>query len=465
MREVRPAEFDIYALSLPHGHGFGQEPPVGAWMSDDGVTLGVLRQHDETHRFGFLIMRRRIDQVWTIAKQQSGITTKDEAQAKIETELSSNTERAPLPSGVSPRPALNDLQGRSASDVFNMLRRPTHLPAAWILNQVYLALPNPDKNWAGDCQTSNFHTRLWEAQLLASFREQGLLVEQPFEAPDFKIENRNGDMAWIEAVTANPAKPYNHVNAPPTAPPAEKRELFFGEAAVRFAKTLGNKIGKNYTQLGHVSGQPFVLAIADFHAPASMLWSREALIGYLYGFGAEAVNVDGTLRAVEVPTDKLLGKSEFPAGLFRDDQHADISAIIFTNACSLSKFNRIGITGHGAPRGYRYTRFGDFFDRTPGALKGIPFCLDITSDEYRSLWPHGYEPWSAELEVFHNPFAQYPVPLELVPEATHWFDQDGEKVCSSVYEHLILWSTTVIQNEQDRPFSLNDLEKQKRGDR
>jgi hypothetical protein len=64
-------------------------------------------------------------------------------------------------------------------------------------------------------------------------------------------------------------------------------------------------------------------------------------------------------------------------------------------------------------------RIGQFFDRDPGALEGIPFCLDVTSDEYRALWPQGYEPWSAELEVFHNPYARYPVPFELVPEGKH----------------------------------------------
>ena len=61
-------------------------------------------------------------------------------------------------------------------------------------------------------------------------------------------------------------------------------------------------------------------------------------------------------------------------------------------------------------KGLRYVRFGKFYDQTPGALEGIPFCLDITSDEYRALWPQGYEPWSAELEIFHNPFARFPFP-------------------------------------------------------
>ncbi|MDH8570797.1 hypothetical protein QIH26_28160, partial [Klebsiella pneumoniae] len=75
-------------------------------------------------------------------------------------------------------------------------------------------------------------------------------------------------------------------------------------------------------------------------------------------------------------------------------------AVIFSNACSIAKFNRVGVSAGAAPTGLRYVRRGMFFDRTPGALEGIPFCLDITSAEYRALWPQRFEPWSAELEVF-----------------------------------------------------------------
>jgi hypothetical protein len=89
-------------------------------------------------------------------------------------------------------------------------------------------------------------------------------------------------------------------------------------------------------------------------------------------------------------------------------------------------------------------RIVTFFDRSPGALKGIPFCLDVTSDECRGLWPQRYERWSAELEVFHNPFARHPVPFAPLPGATHWFDLEGERVCRSVYATSILWSPTLI---------------------
>ena len=101
-------------------------------------------------------------------------------------------------------------------------------------------------------------------------------------------------------------------------------------------------------------------------------------------------------------------------------------------------------------------RLRKFYDRTPGALDGIPFCINITSNEYRGLWPQGYEPWSAELEVFHNPFAERPLPHALVPEATHWFDADGEVICEADYETSVLWSKTLIQNDSDLMPTLGD---------
>ena len=165
--------------------------------------------------------------------------------------------------------------------------------AAWLLNQVYLAFPNPDESWAGDCQTDNFHTRMWEAHLLACLREQGVLVTQPYPSPDFHIENRCGDEDWIEAVTANPPIRYNQVNAPATNPPEDARKRFFGLAALRFAKTLGNKLQKGYDRLPHVADKAFAIALADFHAPGSMVWSREALMSYLCGMHAEVIEVDG----------------------------------------------------------------------------------------------------------------------------------------------------------------------------
>jgi len=449
--------FDLYALALPRGHGFGMRPPIEAWQSGDGVAYGVITRHVETLDIGILFMRRRVDGVWIEVESRTEIASQDIALGKLKEFLQGAQHKEPLPPNTAPRPALHDVGNRQTSTVFRTLSTPSHHVAAWTINQLYLALPSPDKNWAGDCQTGNFHTRLWEAQLLASFREQGLLVEQPNPSPDFRIENRKGGAAWIEAVTANPATPYDHANALPSSQPEEREALFFGSAALRFAKTLGNKLQKEYHRLNHVKDMPLAIALADFHAPASMMWSREALAGYLYGTGAEPRD-DGDKRiAVAIKRTELLGESTFPAGLFSDETHADLSAVIFSNACSISKLSRVPISAGANARGFRYVRIGNFFDRTPGALEGIPFCLDITSDDYRSLWPQGYEPWCAELEVFHNPHARHPLPEALLPEATHWVEEKGEMICRAFYETSILWSQTRILNEDARVPTLGDF--------
>lgn len=457
MREIPQWEFDFYALSLPRGHDFGEQTPVAAWMGSDDQSCGIVTRLAAAGTFGIVLMRRRLDSVWTITRQESGFASIDAAAEALKPLLAEGRQPEPLPPGVITRPSLFDLEGREPSDVFRMLATPARRPAAWALNQLYLALPRPDRNWVSDCQTTNFHTRIWEAQLLASFREQGLLVEQSFESPDFRIENRVGDQAWVEAVTANPSVPYNHVNAPFADIPTEREEIFFGGAALRFAKTIGNKLDRRYDQLPHVAGKPFMLAIADFHASGSMMWSREGLIGYLHGSGATVADVNGRPKAVPMNTETLLGPAQFPAGLFANDRHAELSAVIFSNACSIAKLNRVAISGGGAPNGFRYTRMGKFFDRSPGALEGVSFCLDVTSDEYRSLWPHGYEPWTAEMEVFHNPFAHHPIPFDLLPEAQHWFEEDGEWQCSSVYETSILWSQTRITDADKPAPTLQDL--------
>ncbi|MFB2561447.1 hypothetical protein ACEWB4_20385 [Sphingobium sp. sgz301303] len=373
----------------------------------------------------------------------------DRVRARAKIELKEDGQPEPVPPGTPRRAALYDLKGREPGSVFRLLTTETYHNAAWLLNQLYLSLPRPDRKWAADCQTENFNARLWEAQLLASFREQGLRVTQPLESPDFRLENKAGEVAWVEAVTANPEERYEPVNARISLQPGETRELFFGPAAVRFAKTIGSKLQRNYHELDHVRGLPFVLALADFQAPASMMWSREALIGYLTGTGVSFGETGGVRAPMMEEVSHLMGPSAFPAGLFRDDVYSGLSAVIFSNACALSKFNRVMIT-RGAPNYHRrYVRYGKLFDRGLDVFKGVPFCLDVASEEYLSFWPSRHEPWCAELEVFHNPFAAHSFPVSLAPEATHWKWIDDEWLCRPYYETSILWSGALVMPLDD----------------
>ena len=56
-------------------------------------------------------------------------------------------------------------------------------------------------------------------------------------------------------------------------------------------------------------------------------------------------------RAVGSVVDKLLGPEGIPAGLFRDPAMSYLSAVIFLNAATLGKFNRMGfLSGLAATR-------------------------------------------------------------------------------------------------------------------
>ncbi|MEF9896760.1 MAG: hypothetical protein RR736_18890 [Pseudomonas sp.] len=456
MKEIAAPMFDLIALSLPRGLEFGDNPPAGAWLSENGISCAALTRNIHSGCFGTITLRRRVDSVWVLLTRSECFAGESEARASISLFLDNPAHPLPLPSGERRRAPLSRMGKRTPSVVFKSLFDPSRQIGAWVLNQLYLALPSPDKNWVSDCQTENFHTRLWEAHLLAIFREQGLLVTQPEESPDFHIENRLGSEAWVEAVTANPEERYEHFGATPVPPPADQRERFLGTAAERFARTIQSKLDKRYETRRHVEGKPLILALADFHAPSSMLWSRESLISYLYGFSVNSSVHDGTqLISVEEEIALLSGR---PNGLFRLKENAHISALIFTNACTVPKLSRVPISGGAHLEGYQYLRFGEFFDRSPGASRGIPFLLDVASSDYGQLWPqYGYEPWSAEVEVFHNPLAVHPVPNELIPEVTHWREVNGSLECESFFDVSILRSRTLILSANAKVPSLDEL--------
>jgi hypothetical protein len=61
-----------------------------------------------------------------------------------------------------------------------------------------------------------------------------------------------------------------------------------------------------------------------------------------------------------------------------------------------------------------------------------------------SLWPWG-EAWCQELEVFHNPQAANPIPFDLIPGATHWFERDRDVECSTIWANSVLASITHLR--------------------
>jgi hypothetical protein len=63
MEQLPQWEFDTYILSLPRGHGFGEQPPVGAWAALDRRAFGAVIFDHTDGTFGMFAMRRRVDRV------------------------------------------------------------------------------------------------------------------------------------------------------------------------------------------------------------------------------------------------------------------------------------------------------------------------------------------------------------------------------------------------------------------
>lgn len=441
---ISEREFDIYALSLARGPSFDPLVVHSAWKARGGQSVGAVLFDSQKQDFGIVTLSRQIDHRFVVTSQHQGLHTHYDAERELMSAMRSGEPTVPLPSGEKRRPLLLKVGRKEIDERFKLLTTTlTHVPALMAIGEAYLAMPRPDDNFVSDFQTSNFDSRLWELYLLAVFREQGVLVTQDHPSPDFFIE-RAGHECYVEAVTANPKDGRTPGFPSPRFAPDDREERLLGAPAVRFAKTLRSKLQRNYDKAPHVHGKAFAIAIADFHAPSSMVWSREALPSYLYGINSQVKEGPNGPVSVATAIDVLRGDEKIPAGLFRDPAMSHLSAVIFSNAATLGKFNRMGYLAGWRPSGLTMIREGLLLDRTPGALEPISFKLDILSDEYSEMWPWG-EAWCQELEVYHNPLAAHPIDFDLLPGATHWFESDGEINCSSMWECSVLSSVTHLQ--------------------
>lgn len=437
--------FNIFALALPHGLDFEDDQIASTWAGSSGLGYGaVLNQPD--HKFGIVVLKRRKDFV-LVPSGHRNIETLDNAILLLQEYLTEG-DRLPVPPGAAKRRAMQDTAGKETAEAFSELSKTVIYRGAFnIIADLYLALPKPDDNFVTDLQTLGFNARIWELYLFACFKEQGCAVSQEHPSPDFLI--RNGSKhAYIEAVTTNPTGAGSLKLQQTQFAPSDLLERTSGDMAARFAKTLRSKLQRKYEEQPHVKGSAFALAVADFSGGGTMLWSREALIAYLFGQTAHVIETNEGKQAVPLPLGKLIGHPKISAGLFQEPEVANISAIIFSNAGTLPKFQRMATQAGMPPGVVSARRKGCLCDFSPGALKPLRFDLDTRSEEYIKLCG-GKEFWCFEMEVFHNPMATFPFAHELLPGARHWYEHDGEIVCTSIFRNQILKSVTEFRIEDN----------------
>lgn len=311
-----------------------------------------------------------------------------------------------------------------------LLNRPARSPGRAVIREIGPWLTPKDPHLVQEFQGQGFDQRLWELYLWAAFREFGLDVEL-LEAPDFRCTAPGIDFT-VEATTAAPSTMGPLASHPDPKTDAEIEEFLKGYMPIKYGSALHSKLtktnakGKHYWEREESVGKPFLLAIADFHkpatedSPASLTFTQSALWQYLYGQRVRIEERDGALVVIPVPiTEHQFGEKTIPSGFFDQPLAENVSAVIFSNAGTIAKFDRMGVVAGFAEPGVRYLRMGYRYSAASESTNGISFVDDLLSDGYEE-W------WTEEIQVFHNPNALHPLPIMTLMGAIHHAFEDGE---------------------------------------
>lgn len=166
-----------------------------------------------------------------------------------------------------------------------------------------------------------------------------------------------------------------------------------------------------------------------------MVWSKTALVEYLYGIRQfEVRHPDGTTTIVSQEVDRYewMGKV-VPAGFFRQPDTEHVSAVLANPGGTLSMFNRMGyLAGFGNPS-LRMTRAGFCYR---GKLVPEAFAVEVHAPGYSERWRDG-------VSVFHNPNALHPLPEHAFPDIAH-HTVDGDRIVASMPDFFPLGSNTYV---------------------
>ena len=306
----------------------------------------------------------------------------------------------------------------------HLLRESAFTPARELIRNMMPNFVDVDGNFVEQFQTTGFDSRLWELCVFAYLSEEELFINREHNAPDFIVQ-KYGETVAMEAVIvgrkqSNPIRYFREF--PKIRTPDDVLKEQENSLPMKFGSPLFSKLQKRYWELPHIKGNPFVIAIADFHDDQSMLWSSTALINYLYGVKHDFYyNSNNELVITPVPIIlHKLGDKEIPSGFFFQKDTENVSAVLFSASGTISKFNRIGRQAGFKTEDVIMMRVGTYHDHDPNASVPKMFKY-IVNEKCEETWADGFS-------MFHNPNAIFPVPEDLFPSIAHHHFKDGQVV-------------------------------------
>lgn len=308
-------------------------------------------------------------------------------------------------------------------DFVSLITEEAYSPARGIIEPMMRWYEDADGNFVEQFQTTGFDQRIWELYLFATFVELGYVFDRTHAVPDFLCNGLTGPFS-AEAVTVGPTRDGGKIVPQPRRETREQRLAYLSDyMPIKFGSPLFAKLQKRYWERPHVADAPFVLAIADFSSPGSMIHTASALERYLYGFdypterGADGRLVINPKRIEEHRFDS----KAIPSGFFRIPDAKHVSAVLTSASGTISKFNRMGLLAGFGSGNVVLLRQGTAVDLDPDASEPKLFRVLVNADEYEESWVEG-------INVFHNPNALHRFDADQIPGAGHHYcAPDGQR--------------------------------------
>jgi len=284
---------------------------------------------------------------------------------------------------------------------------------------------------------TTFNSTFWEIYLHAAFKEYGFSVDWSNSSPDFTINAKGTDII-VEAVTASAAqgKPneWDKTFGKEELETLTRFKKLNIEAMIRLSNAIckkSQKYEKHYKKLEHVAGKPFVLAVAPFEQPYFNLQYDRAIKALLYDhYVDEDVFLDNPEKYPNGPPSVNLGYiekdngSEIDLGLFNSPKMSEVSAVMFSCVATWGKVSAMAINEDGG-----------------GIVRATWATPPNGKPEARFFKPQECSETILDgLQIFHNPYATYPVAPEVFRSegvVQFYLDEStGEWVHESSSNHL-----------------------------
>ncbi|MER7434330.1 hypothetical protein ABT341_06340 [Pseudonocardia alni] len=288
-----------------------------------------------------------------------------------------------------------------------------HLAARAVMNQEHSHFVDKDKSFIREFQTAGFSPRVFELAIFAYLREAGFDLDHTRVAPDFLLR---GDVPLgIEVTTTNPpqgsdgddGEPESLALVPPDLPEADRVFVFQVAKALRRKMQKKDAEGRHYWELPGMEDRSFVIALGAFHDIHAQFHPFGLLADYLFGRTVTAIDgafVSGTIE------NHSLGSKVIPSGLFATPEGRNLAGVLFSNAHTVAKFNRIGVERGLANSNVALCRVGTRFDWTEGAVDPAIFAYVVGDRPSEAL-----ETYGEGLHFIANPWAKVRVDARLFP--------------------------------------------------